>query len=127
MKLRITGKSLRLRLTQSELAKLVDRGHIEETTYFGPGEDSGLTYAMEQRPSSTDTSLQYRERELTVILSTSEFKAWAETNQVGIYATVDLGARGDLDVIVEKDFACLDLSDADNMDTFPNPNAGAVC
>jgi hypothetical protein len=127
MKLRVTGKSVRLRLTQSELAKLVDRGHIEETTYFGAGEDSRLTCALEHRPSSIDTSLQYKERELIVILSTSEFKAWAETNQVGIYATVDLGARGDLDIIVEKDFACLDLSDADNMDTFPNPNAGAVC
>ena len=32
-----------------------------------------------------------------------------------------------LDLIVEKDFACLDLSDADNEDTFPNPNSGAIC
>jgi hypothetical protein len=32
-----------------------------------------------------------------------------------------------LDLIVEKDFACLDLSDADNEDTFPNPLVGTTC
>jgi hypothetical protein len=32
-----------------------------------------------------------------------------------------------LNVIVEKDFACLDLSDAENEDTFQNPELGAAC
>jgi len=36
-------------------------------------------------------------------------------------ATVDVGPRGTLDLIVEKDFACLDGSDADNLETFANP------
>ena len=40
---------------------------------------------------------------------------------------VDLGSNEGPDIIVEKDFACLDLSDADNHDTFPNPQLGAVC
>jgi hypothetical protein len=127
MKLRITGKSLRLRVTQSELAKLLDAGRIDETVYLGPGEDSRLTYALQHRVSAIYTSLHYEDHELTVLLSTAEVKTWAETSQVGIYASVDLGAQGGLDILVEKDFACLDLSDADNIDTFPNPNAGAVC
>lgn len=32
-----------------------------------------------------------------------------------------------LELILEKDFACLDRSDADNHDTFPNPFIGASC
>ena len=32
-----------------------------------------------------------------------------------------------LAIAVEKDFACIDRSDADNTDTFPNPHEGAVC
>lgn len=32
-----------------------------------------------------------------------------------------------LELILEKDFACLDRSDADNHDTFPNPLIGASC
>jgi hypothetical protein len=47
--------------------------------------------------------------------------------EVGIYATVNLGHTGSLDVMIEKDFACLDRSDAENVDTFTNPNAATVC
>jgi hypothetical protein len=32
-----------------------------------------------------------------------------------------------LTVAIEKDFACLDLSDAENHDTFPNPQIEAAC
>ena len=39
MKLRIKGNSLRFRVTQSELAKLVELGRVEETIYFGPEPD----------------------------------------------------------------------------------------
>jgi hypothetical protein len=34
---------------------------------------------------------------------------------------------GWLKIAVEKDWACLDDSDEDNADTFPNPNQGANC
>lgn len=30
-------------------------------------------------------------------------------------------------LLVEKDFACLDGTNTDNEDTFPNPNIGMVC
>jgi hypothetical protein len=62
-----------------------------------------------------------------VVLPKEEATAWAESNRIGICATVDLGPVDALDLIVEKDFACLDLSDADNLDTFPNPNAAGIC
>ena len=64
---------------------------------------------------------------MTIVLRTEEVKAWEGSSQVGIYSTVDLGERGLLDILAEKDYACLDLSDAENIDTFPNPSAGAVC
>ena len=62
-----------------------------------------------------------------IVLPKKEAATWAESNQVGIYASVDLGPHGTLDLIVEKDFACLDLSDADNLDTFPNHNVAGIC
>jgi len=45
---------------------------------------------------------------------------------VGIYGDVDTGISR-LAVIVEKDFACLDRSERDNIDRFPNPHKGTVC
>jgi len=71
--------------------------------------------------------LRYERSEIAVLLPREEAKSWAATDQVGIYATIDVGPHGRLDVIVEKDFACLDLSDSENADTFPNPELGAVC
>jgi hypothetical protein len=127
MKLRIKGNSLRLRLARSELMKLIDTGHIEETIYFGSHEQCRLTYALEHEPDLICAILRYQSPEVVVVLPREQAATWAESNQVGIYATVDLGPRGTLDLVVEKDFACLDLSDADNLDTFPNPSAAEIC
>jgi len=126
MKLRIKGNSLRLRVTRSDLTRLIDTGHIEETIYFGSSEGSRLTYALEHQPNLTSATIRYQPPKVAVVLPKSEATAWAKSDLVGIYATVDLGPVGNLDLIVEKDFACLDLSDADNLDTFPNPDAG-IC
>jgi hypothetical protein len=127
MKVRVKGNSLRFRVAQSELAKLLAGERIEQTIYFSPAEDSRLTYVLEHKSSSSSTTLRYQPHEVAIVLSTADLKAWGESIQVGIYAAADLGAHGVLDLLVEKDFACLDLSDAENIDTFPNPNAGAVC
>ena len=127
MKVRIKGNSLRFRVTQSELARLIVAGRIEQTIYFSPAEDSRLTYVLEHQSSSSSTTLRYQPHEVAIVLSTADVRSWGESIQVGIYSAVDLGVHGVLDLLVEKDFACLDLSDAENVDTFPNPNAGAVC
>jgi hypothetical protein len=127
MKLRIKGNSLRVRLTRPEVTKLIDIGHIEETIYFSSNEQSRLTYALGVEPDLTSATIRYEWPEVVIALPTKEATTWAEDNQVGIYATVDLGLRGTLDLIVEKDFACLDGSDADNLDTFSNPSTTGIC
>jgi hypothetical protein len=127
MKIRIKGNSLRFRVTQSELARLVDEGRIDETIYFSSSEDSRLTYVLEHQSSSPSTTLRYQPPEVAIVLTTADLRTWGESDQVGIYAAADLGIHGVLDLLVEKDFACLDLSDAENIDTFPNPATGAVC
>jgi len=49
------------------------------------------------------------------------------TDQVGIAEDIALADLGSLALLIEKDFACLDQSEADNEDTFPNPNVGTRC
>lgn len=127
MKLRIKGNSLRFRLRQTELATLVDAGHIEETIHLGSEPNARMTYALEHQPSLASTTLRYHAPELTIVLTTKDVRTWAETKEVGIYTTLDLGTHGSLEIAVEKDYACLDLSDGDNIDTFPHPSEGAVC
>jgi hypothetical protein len=62
-----------------------------------------------------------------VVLPTLDVEKWARSEQVGIYESLGLGAKWKLEVLVEKDVACLDLGNAENKDTFPNPTAGATC
>jgi hypothetical protein len=55
-----------------------------------------------------------------------QLKRWVGSGEVGIYTDVALDDDQVLSVAIEKGFACLDLSDAENEDTFPNPNAAAT-
>jgi hypothetical protein len=127
MKLRMKGNTLRLRVTRSEIERLIRTGRIEESTWFGIAPESCFTYALEQSPEITGTALRYAAQKITVLLPASHATQWKESDQVGIYAIVDLGSRGPLEVSLEKDFCCLDRSDADNLDMFPNPQIGALC
>lgn len=127
MKLRIKGNSLRLRVTRSELDRLVRNGRIEETTWLGAGSNCRLTYALELSHNGDGVTLRNVPPEIAVLLPSGEVSTWKSSDQVGIYATADLGPHGFLELVIEKDFACLDRSDEDNLDTFPNPLAGAVC
>lgn len=126
MKLRIKGDSMRLRVSPSELERLLHAGRIEETIHFAPDPDAKLTYALEQAPSNQEISVLYRPQEVTVLLSAEIARTWAEGEQVGIYVAVDAGSA-QLALVVEKDFACLDRNDEDNADTFANPKSVGAC
>ena len=129
MKMRIKGDSLRLRISPSEMAGLLHSGRIEETIHFGPEQDAKLTYALQtgSDPSAGEDAItvRYRPREIAVVVPAMQIRAWADGAETGIYAAVDNGVA-QLDLAIEKDFACLDRHDGDN-DTFPNPKQGTVC
>lgn len=130
MKLRINGDSLRFRLSPSEVSRLLQSGRIEETIHFGPEHDAKLTYALltsANVPGQGDSmTVLCGPRTISVGVSATQVRAWANGTQVGMYSAVSTGA-GQLELAVEKDFACLDKSAADNQDTFPNPNQRTNC
>jgi hypothetical protein len=127
MKLRIKGNSLRLRVSRSELARFQAGGRIEETIHFTSAPEATLTYALESALKPSPVTVRYGSREVTVVLSKDRARMWGASGEVGVYTTLDMGPAGSLEVVVEKDFACLDRSDEDNSDTFANPLAGATC
>jgi hypothetical protein len=127
MKLRIKGNSIRLRLLRSEVAGLINNELIEEKIYLGPGDQSVFTYALATDSGLGTTELRYEPSRIFIVLPKASATSWADTNEVGIYASIDIGRQENLDLIVEKDFACLDLSDADNLDTFTNPELESAC
>ncbi len=126
MKLRIKGNSLRLRITPSEMTRLSQTGRIEETIYFGREDGAKLTYALEHSTQVSGMGVRYRPSEVVVAISSDEMQRWSNTGEVGLYGKTE-SSHGPLELAVEKDFACLDKSDADNADRFANPNHGSVC
>lgn len=127
MKLRIKENSLRFRVSRSDLASLIQTGRIEETIRFAPEHGATLTYALECSGAQKELSVRYRPQKVTVTLSLEEARKWSEGDEVGLYCTCKVGDGEVLELLVEKDFACLDGNDADNEDAFPNPNHGVVC
>jgi hypothetical protein len=127
MKLRIKGNSLRLRVSRSELARLLDGDRIEETIRFTAAPEATLTYALASAMQSAPVSVEYGFKTVTVVLANNRARTWGSEGEVGVYGEIDNGEGGVLEVIVEKDFACLDRSDEDNADTFANPYAGTTC
>jgi hypothetical protein len=126
MKLRIKENSMRLRISPSDLKRLLTTGRIEEVIYFGPEPDAKLTYAVEQAASNGEITVRYRPQEVTVVLPTENIRKWAQGDEVGIYGAFNAG-RKQLDWAIEKDFACLDREEG-NEDTFANPQKSTqVC
>lgn len=122
MKVRIKGNSLRLRIPRSELDKFVRLGRIEETVCFGTAEYERQTWALEHSSDTRAATVRFAPPEIAAVFPSAQVKQWAASEEVGIYATVDLGKRGSLEVIVEKDFACIHGSAEENQDAFPNPH-----
>jgi hypothetical protein len=127
MKLRIKGNSMRLRVSRSEVTRLLEGGCLEETIRFAPEACARFTFALQQDRSVGRSTVRYTENRVAVLIPADQANTWGITDQVGIAEDISLGNLGSLALLVEKDFACLDRSDENNEDTFPNPNTGATC
>ena len=127
MKLRLQGSTLRLRVTRSELARLEAGQRIGETVLFPNSSDTSLRYTLEVGSHSQPVRVAFQSYQIAVSISEDQLTSWSGQHQVGIYASLPVTDHTNLEVAIEKDFACLDLSDRDNQDTFANPMAGKAC
>ncbi len=119
MKLRIRGNSIRLRLTQSDVARLATEGRVEEATEFRSGT---LKYAI-VATSDGHVKAEFEDNAITVSVPENSIAAWADSEQVGIDGMHSI-PDGELQIQIEKDFACLKpRAGEDDADTFTNPLA----
>jgi len=127
MKLRILGNSMRLRVTRSELQRLQAGETVEECVRFAVAPDASLTYALAVAPSETPVRVQYEPQRVAIILNVDQLRIWSQPEEVGIYTSIENGSAEGLQLVIEKDFACLNQSHPKSADAFPNPNADKVC
>lgn len=127
MKLRIKGNSIRLRLSRSDLARLAESGAIQDEVHFSRHPRDAWSYGIARMQDVSTPTVAFDDKRVLVVIGDEEARRWSGTEEVGIYFSLDLGGYGTLEIALEKDFACLDRSDEENSDTFPNPIASEHC
>jgi len=125
MKLRIKGNSIRLRLRQSDVDRLAMNGAVEESTIFGSGRGQRLDYEIRVAGDDTVVRASFDGRRIVVRVPDEMLTRWADSDQIGIYAMQPTD-QGELAVVIEKDFVCIDGDSGESQeDAFPNPAVAA--
>ena len=120
MKLRIRGNSIRLRLSQGDLATLLDDGAVEERVAFPAG--PALSYRLEAG-TGPEAEAEYRDGRIVVRFPRIEIIGLGRPDAITLRAELPLPGD-ELTLLVEKDFQCLNpRADEDDADLFPNPDA----
>lgn len=120
MKLRIRGNSIRLRVSQSELVDIAQSGRVEDAVHFGP--TARLRYRIEVAAHGP-LQARFDGDTLTVSMPRAEVERWVAPEEVSVMGSQRIGTGQELEILVEKDFACLAPRDEDQSDLFPNPGA----
>ena len=114
MKIRIKGNSLRYRLTKSDMYRLSHEGYLEDKTDFG---GRVLIYAI-QKSKDTQLSAFFNDNVICMRVPEKMIDELENTDRTGFE-----GSEGNLHLLVEKDFTCLDEVAEDQSDNYPNPLA----
>lgn len=120
MKVRISGNNIRFRLKQSEVQTFRQKGTISQVTAFGLDADDALSFTL---LATANNAFKIFRSSNTVIVEVPKTirEQWTGTEMVGFEEKIETGKGKTITVLVEKDFTCLDGSDDENKDSYPNP------
>ncbi len=103
-----------------------DTGVVSSHTRFPGGRQ--FTYAVESSPASVSPGARFSNNAITIRLPETIALAWATTEQVSIHGEQRLDDGEILNILVEKDFACLAPRDGeDESDMFDHPETDSHC
>jgi hypothetical protein len=118
MKLRISGNSIRLRLSRPEVESLTVSWNLQESTSFGP---TTFYYSLQVVQGGEQLSASFNDNTITVFMPISLARNWAAGNSVGFETVLPLSPTESLQLLIEKDFKCLDETLVDQGDLYDNP------
>lgn len=125
MKVRIQGNSLRLRLSQSEVAKFHESGMVSDCISFGVRPEDMLNYVIE-RLDVPEMTASFAGNTIRVLVPTESANTWSgASEEIGLEHLLRYGSNNgnSLRILVEKDFKCIaNRPGEDESDNFPNPN-----
>ena len=119
MKLRLNGNAIRLRLSQTDVAKLALEGLLEEQIKFS--KDIALGYRLIVKEEICKPATSYAENTITVFIPKNFTYEWPNNNVTGTSAIHTTEDGTEISILIEKDFKCLDNTEEDQTDNFANP------
>jgi hypothetical protein len=128
MKLRVKNNSVRLRLTQGELARFNASGQVEEAIEFGVEPHQRFVYRLESSPEIAIMQATIENNRIRIFVPKQQADKWSQTGQVGIEFEQAIGNGKTLRLLIEKDFACLEpRAGDDDKDAFTHPLKDKTC
>lgn len=122
MKIRIRGNSVRYRLTKNEVEQLCTKGSIEEITNF-----PNLDFAYEVKVATTEQlNIHFANNKISLEISEALLENWETNNRVGFSHTLVTSNGKTIDILLEKDFTCLEDRGEDESNNYPNPKSLAL-
>ena len=112
MKLRVKGNSIRYRLSKSDVSRFLENGQISEEVNFG---NSSLFYEL-TITHNDQLYATFTNQTITVFMPLQMASGWDKTEQVGFS-----GSFNNLNILIEKDFQCIDNNLEYQSDNYPNP------
>ena len=120
MKVRILANSLRFRLKQPEVSHFQRYGKVTEALEFGPDPAGQLRFVLEIS-AGAHLTVGFQSNTTTIGVPRALAEEWVRTELVGFDRKIDTGQGRIIEVLVEKDFRCLDGRAEENEGTYPNP------
>lgn len=119
MKIRIKDNSVRFRLTKTEVHKLCSHKQLESFTEFNT---TTMVYAIQVRKDINELQADFSSNKIIMHFPEVESETWEKSDRITYKNTMQLNNGNQLQLILEKDFVCLDHTDEDQSDNYENPN-----
>ncbi len=111
-----------MRFTMKEIEDLKEVGYVTEKCVIGY--NNTFIYSLILSENLTEIKVDSSEGRITAYLPTTLAQQWLKTEQVGIEATIENGMDNKLQVLLEKDWQCMQpRSHEDESDLFPHPKS----
>ena len=119
MKIRIRGNSVRFRLTKSEVAQLCQEKFIAEETNFS---NLNFSYAVKVSDSK-NLEVNFSNNQILLQIPEKLLQGWDTNSKVGFSHSVPSSNNKIIDLLLEKDFTCLEDRGEDESNNYPNPKS----
>jgi len=119
MKLRIRDNTIRIRLTQGEVARLAAGQSVWQETNFGA--DQRLAIFVDAMDHLGQIFAGFEDNQIRVGIPLPAARDWANGEQISLEATQPVGCEKALHILIEKDFQCLHSAAEGEEDAYPNP------